>query len=461
VSPARPWRFGLFWQICLYGVALLVAVVLAASLLGRVSSSGDSLSDLSRDLATEIEALGPRPIDSAVLECLLRHPQAQVATVYDRDGRLIASTATPPLPHSPADELPARAHRRVFPEEPPWRVVTVLEDRGQLIVGSGNSFRADAAQIFGALLAAVACIVMLVSLPMARAIAAPLGRLIHAVRALGEGELSARSQVKTHGEVGELARAFDDMAERIQALVRAERELVANVSHELRTPMARMRVALDLVEVQGAGRALRSLEEIAIDLRELERLVEDLLTVSRLDLHARAPSRGLPLLRRERAELSSVLRACAARFHERFPDRALRVELEPGLGTLDADVGLLSRAFDNLLDNAHKYSRAEITLRAGCAGARACVSVEDCGEGVAAEDLPLLFTPFFRTDRSRTRMSGGVGLGLSLTRRIVEAHGGQVWLESQLGRGTTVTVELPLAALSEGPSAADPGQATS
>jgi two-component system OmpR family sensor kinase len=273
-------------------------------------------------------------------------------------------------------------------------------------------------------------------------------RLTRAVRAFGLGDLSSRARVRTRGEVGELARAFDEMAERIEALVRSEKELLANVSHELRTPLARIRVALELAAEGDLERARRFLGEIGADLAELDRLVEDVLAAARLDL---AASAELPL-RRAALDLATVAEAAATRFRASRPDRKLEVELAPSLPTLSGDAALLRRLVDNLLDNAGKYSEppAPVILAVRVREGAVELEVRDRGIGIAAEDLPRLFTPFFRTDRSRARGSGGVGLGLALARRIAEAHGGRIAIASREGEGTTVTVVLPVPVPPEG-----------
>jgi signal transduction histidine kinase len=281
---------------------------------------------------------------------------------------------------------------------------------------------------------------------LGRSIARPLQRLARTAQALGGGDLSARTGVDREDELGEVARAFDEMAARVEGLLRSHTELMANVAHELRTPLARIRVALDLAEDGDADVARSSLAEITEDLSELERLVEDVLASARMDLGAGAVPGGLPGMRREPVDLGALLRRSAERLRARFPDRALELELEEPLPPVVGDGLLLRRAVDNLLDNARKYSPrpAPITLRAARAGDAVRVEVQDRGEGIGPEDLARLFTPFFRADRSRARGTGGVGLGLTLSRRIAEAHGGALVAASALGAGTTMTLTLPV-----------------
>jgi signal transduction histidine kinase len=286
-------------------------------------------------------------------------------------------------------------------------------------------------------------VLALVSIPLTRRISRPVEEITQAARALGAGDLAARAKVVAHGEMGELAQAFNEMAGRIQALLRNERELLANVSHELRTPLARIRMALELAAEGDLERARRYLGEIGTDLGELEQLLEDVLAAARLEL-APVAGEGFPL-HRAPVEAQSLLDEAAARFRAAQPQRELVLEVEGALPALSADRALLRRVLGNLIDNARKYSDEgqPITIRASASGAMLELEVRDRGIGVEPADLPRLFTPFFRTDRSRARGTGGVGLGLTLARRIVEAHGGTIAFESQVGIGSTVRIRLP------------------
>ncbi|MFY0528624.1 sensor histidine kinase [Archangium gephyra] len=143
-----------------------------------------------------------------------------------------------------------------------------------------------------------------------------------------------------------------------------------------------------------------------------------------------------------------MLDKAAARFRSTHPAHRLEVHVDAGtMPVLEADPVLLRRALDNLLDNAGKYSEPQSTVRLLARPLEHGLQVEvrDEGIGIEAKDLPHLFTPFFRSDRSRARKTGGVGLGLALARRIVVAHGGTLTLESQPDQGTTVRVTLPSA----------------
>ncbi len=433
-----------FWRVYLNGLLLLVlvaaAVSFASAAMGHDGAGPRPERAIEFAAARTAEALH----DPARLDALLRGIRetfgAELA-VYDGD-RLLSSNvepAPPPLPPAERSRLAEGVAFRIPSRSWAWAApLPGLPGAYAVLAGGWRPFpTARVAVVIGAVLLALA----LASVPLARAVTAPIERLTAAVRRLGEGDLSARAGLCGRGEVGELGRAFDEMAGRLERLVRAERELLANVSHELRTPLARIRVALELAAEGDQARAARALAEIGADLGELERLVEDVLTAARLDQGAG----GLPL-RRQPVELAALLDEAAGRFREHHPGRCLELRVAPLPGPLDADPALLRRAVDNLLDNAAKYSGegSAVELSAGAAGDAVTVAVRDHGIGVEPADLPRLFTPFFRTDRSRARGTGGVGLGLALVKRVVEAHGGTVEVESAPDQGTTFTLRLPV-----------------
>lgn len=296
-------------------------------------------------------------------------------------------------------------------------------------------------------LALALAIVAAASLLLARSIARPLEALAEQARRLGAGDLRARSGATGGDEIADVGRAFDGMAARLERSMRAEKELLANVSHELRTPLARIRVAMDLASEGDAKAARAALDEIAIDLAELEGLVDDVMRSARLALDdgSGEPTRLSPRL--EPTSVDALLARSARRFTSHHAGHGLARPTDRVEAVVLADEKLLRRAIDNLLDNAAKYSAegSVVTLRAEATGGDVRIEVTDRGLGIDESDLPLLFTPFFRADRSRTRGTGGVGLGLTLARRIVEEHGGTIAITSRLDVGTTATITLPLA----------------
>jgi len=289
-------------------------------------------------------------------------------------------------------------------------------------------------------------------------LARPLSVLSSAARALGAGNLGSRAKLTRNDELGDVAEAFNEMAERVGELIRAQRELLANVSHELRTPLARIRVALDLAAEGDAEQAASSLREIADDLAELERLIGDILASARFELASDTASPAQPPLRLARFPASELVDDAAARFRASHPDRTLEVSNESHGAFLAADRMLLRRAVDNLLDNAAKHSEgaAPIVLGASETNGEVVFEVRDRGAGISPEDQKRLFTPFFRADKSRARQTGGLGLGLLLTKRIVEAHGGNLELTSAPKAGTTVRIRLRTAPAATGEMSVNP-----
>lgn len=440
--PHRRRRHGrLFWRVYLHGLGLLLLVgitVGAVSFVLRQGRAPDEPVRVAGYAAGRIAELAGTPERLAEELRRVRDVFGIEATLYGRDGRPVASNVEPPLATpfgggGPAREGPVRLRGHGLG----WTVP--IPSVGGHLVLSGEARGHDPHRGF-LVIGAVLVVLALGSVPLARSIAAPVERLTAAARALGEGDLGARARVRAKGELGELGRAFDEMAERLERLVRAERELLANVSHELRTPLARIRVALELAAEGDQERARRFLGEIGADLSELDGLVADVLAAARLD----ARGAGALPVAREAVDLGAVVEEAAARFREAHPGRALAVEAA-ATPAVNGDAALLRRLLANLLDNAAKYSEppSPVTLALRAEADAAVVEVRDQGIGVDPSDLPRLFTPFFRTDRSRARGTGGTGLGLALAKRIAEAHGGGISARSAPGEGTTFRVRLP------------------
>jgi signal transduction histidine kinase len=212
----------------------------------------------------------------------------------------------------------------------------------------------------------------------------------------------------------------------------------------LRTPLTRIGVALDLAGEGDAEAARASLAEISVDVSELETIVDDILTAMRFELASGKGAAQLPL-RRATVAATEIATAAADRLHVSHPERPLELELGDA-PAIHVDPVLVRRVIDNLLENAHKYTPdagSPITLTVGRDGDAAVFEVRDRGVAIPADDLPRIFTAFFRGERSRSRETGGVGLCLTLARRIVEAHGGSIGATSTPNVGTAIRVTLP------------------
>jgi signal transduction histidine kinase len=261
-----------------------------------------------------------------------------------------------------------------------------------------------------------------------------LRRLLRPVRTLGDGvarlaagELDVLLPATTRDELGAVTRAFNEMVGRVREMIRARDRLLLDVSHELRSPLTRMRVAIELLP-DGAARS-----GMIADVAEMEAMIAELLELERL-----RDGRGLRLAR---IDLAPIVRDVAAAFGQR-----VRIVSLPGQLPLDADAEKLRTVLRNLLENAVKYSlpdSAPVELSAARDDEHVVLRVTDDGQGVPEEDRAALFEPFFRVDRARSKTPAGYGLGLSICKRIVEAHGGTIAVEANAGRGTTFVVTLP------------------
>jgi signal transduction histidine kinase len=449
-------------RIWLHGILLFLGVM-STILIARFVLPG-------HDAALNAHAHPAFTIGIAERALVLRSDPAVLArelrTTHDDTSLEIAVFGAGGAPIAASEPAPAAATagelRALSPS--PGYVRSRPGSRDRVVVGAFRGGAAEAIAVvevpvprslplhaLGLLLTALVLALLFVALPLSRSIARPLEQLGAAARELGEGRLSVRAPTDRRDEIGDLARAFNRMAAQIQQLRLAERELLGDVSHELRTPLARMRVVLDLASDAEVERVQRYVREIATDLSELEQLIDDIISSSRLDPDAPHWAEARPTLRRQPVAAHELVDASALRFAERWPHRTLVAAGCPGDRVIDGDPIWLRRALDNLVDNARKYSAddAAITVRADdaeLAGAPAVrVEVEDHGIGISPEDWPRVFTPFFRVDRSRTRATGGVGLGLVLARRIVEAHGGVIGFSSEPGAGSRFWFVLPRA----------------
>jgi len=275
--------------------------------------------------------------------------------------------------------------------------------------------------------------------PVVRRLTRRLEALKQGVQAFGRGDLALRVDASGHDEVAEVAATFNQAAERIEALVHSHQTLLANASHELRSPLARLKMAVamygELPEAQRAGLK----REIDTNVAELDALVEEVLLASRLDARA-------PLDRSDPVDLLGIAAEEAARV-----DAEAEAVGDTAALQISGNERLLRRALRNLLENARRYGGGEITtLVAAEDSGAARISVCDRGPGVPVELRERIFEPFFRLPGHAER-EGGVGLGLSLVRQIVQAHGGKVGCEAREGGGSCFVIRLPSGAARRDP----------
>jgi signal transduction histidine kinase len=254
----------------------------------------------------------------------------------------------------------------------------------------------------------------------ARHLTNPVRQLQQAVQQFGQGDLSSRVRSHRKDEMGQLARTFDTMADRMETLLTAERRLLQDVSHELRSPLARMNVAIELARSEGDTQS--HLNRVQKEADRLNALVSEMLQVTRAE-------GDISTMRLQPVRIDELLAEIAADGAIEAEQRGCRVETK-GLFEcrLQGDPELLRRAFENILRNAIRYSPAgsavELSMRQR--EKAVVIAIRDYGPGVPGEALGRIFDSFFRVESDRDRSSGGVGLGLSIARRAVELHHGRI-----------------------------------
>ncbi|MFC3580065.1 HAMP domain-containing sensor histidine kinase [Sphingomonas hylomeconis] len=276
-----------------------------------------------------------------------------------------------------------------------------------------------------ALLLAIAMVVAAAAFPVVRRLTRRLERLQASVDAWGAGDLSSRVAVEGRDEVAQLATSFNQSAERIEALMRAQRILLANASHELRSPLARIRMAIELLS-EAPSVAVRA--ELARNVMELDQLVEEVLLASRLDgmsTHEHRPTA---------VDLTAIVAEECARAIAQFAGERMEIS---------GDAVLLRRMIRNLLDNAQRHGGGTpilVTLTASAT--QIGLEVRDGGAGVPQSEREAIFAPFYRA-RGASETDGGYGLGLSLVRQIARQHGGDVRCIAGGAGGGRFKVALP------------------
>jgi signal transduction histidine kinase len=260
----------------------------------------------------------------------------------------------------------------------------------------------------------------------------PLSWLNAGVQEIAKGNLAYQVPVRSADELGRLTESFNFMATRIRHIVRAREQLLVDVSHELRSPLTRMKVGLEFVKDETVRAQLQQ------EARELEAMVTELLEAERL-------SSDYGGVQATEADLTVLVRDLVETYHERQP--TIQLVSTPETLLLRVDVERVRIALRNVLENALKYSPATgpaVGVWVQRDEASAFVSVRDYGPGIPPEEQARVFEPFYRVDKSRERTTGGYGLGLSLAKKIMTAHRGDIVLASAPGEGSTFTLQFPL-----------------
>ncbi len=283
---------------------------------------------------------------------------------------------------------------------------------------------------------------LLLALVFANTILKPIRTLKAAASRMERGDLSQRVSIKARGEIGALAHAFNTMADSLSRSEQVRRNLVSDVAHELRTPLMNVRGYLELLQDRVLEPTPETLASLYEETTLLSRLVADLQDLSLAEA-------GQLRLAHQPISLEEVVGQAVqiVQPHLASKNLVLCVHIPSDLPRVEADQERVAQILRNLLSNAilHTASGGEISITASVIETLVKISVRDTGVGIAPEHLPYLFERFYRADSSRARATGGTGLGLAIVKQVVEAHGGQIVVESQPGKGACFTFTLPAA----------------
>ncbi|MEN8244433.1 MAG: HAMP domain-containing sensor histidine kinase [Thermodesulfobacteriota bacterium] len=264
-----------------------------------------------------------------------------------------------------------------------------------------------------------------------RLILRPLKWLTEGVEHVSRGNLDHKVPVRRKGELADLAKAFNNMTKQFKEMLHARERLMLDVSHELRSPLTRLKVALEFLPESAAKESLK--EDVVI----METMIAEILETARL-------RNGYATLNLKATDLVPLVQGVVAGFAGASPGVA--AEDMPATMQAVVDAELCRTVLKNIITNAVKYSgssEAPVAVSLSRQATHAVIEIRDHGAGIPEEDMPYIFEPFYRVEKSRSQTIKGYGLGLNLCKTIMEAHNGRIEIESSLGEGTTVTLSFP------------------
>ena len=311
-----------------------------------------------------------------------------------------------------------------------------------LLTKSDASFRSNSYGAIATAAAMAALLACVIGYFVSRGMAKPIQRITSTAKQIRNGDLTARTGVTGADEIGQLGETFDDMATTIERDIKLEHRLTGDVAHELRTPLMAMQATVEAMQDGVLPADDEHLEVVASEVRRLSRLIDAMLKLSRLE-------NGTTEVKVEKTDMVYLVKSLVSAQHQLFHERGLHLRFvdETAHGELYADVDpdLIREAIVNLMSNAMRYTNADGWVKVFLRQDRSdvLIGVQDTGIGIAKEDIPQTFSRFWRSDVSRERVSGGLGVGLAITKEIVDKHNGTILVESELGKGTTFTLRIP------------------
>lgn len=293
--------------------------------------------------------------------------------------------------------------------------------------------------LWGGLIAVIVAFIL--TLFLSRRILSPVKALSRAAAKLGGGDFKQRVKITDSGELSELGDTFNSMAADLERAEKVRRNMVADVAHELRTPISNIRGYLEAVQDGVVQMDADTIRTIAEEANLLSRLVDDLQELSLAEA-------GEIKLNRQEIDLKELINQTTAAIQAQAKEKniLLTTALQANLAPVDVDSQRIKQVLSNLLENAIVYTphSGSVTVEAAQQEGWIEISVLDNGEGIPADELPLIFERFYRVDKSRSRRTGGHGLGLTIARRLVEAHGGKIEAQSEPGKGSRFSFTVPV-----------------
>lgn len=311
-----------------------------------------------------------------------------------------------------------------------------------LLTKTDSAFREKT--IDAMLLAAIIAVVisLFIGFLVSRMLTNPIRRITGTAKQIRDGDLSARTNLRGDDEIDQLGETFDEMATSLEKDLKHERRLTSDVAHELRTPLMAMLATVEAMQDGVYPTDDEHLETVASETRRLARLVQQMLDLSRMENHT-AP------LNLESVDVVELVRGVVNAQEPLFVQRDLRLrfadETQGKCPLLELDPDMITQAVINLMSNAMRYTPEGgwVVVSVSLDRKHVMISVSDTGIGIAKEDLSRIFGRFWRADASRAREAGGLGVGLAVTKQIIERHHGFIAVESELEKGTTFTIHLP------------------
>ena len=382
----------------------------------EVVSAAESISATIPDLEFELLDVGGNEVystaDDGIVEAPVGTDAMVTADVHDRSGSVVGYV-----------------HLWVSGDDSP-----LTPGDAQFLTSSYSAI------IFAGIVATV--VAVLIGYFVSRSLTKPIQRITKTAKQIRNGDLTARTGLSGTDEIGQLGETFDDMAAKLERDIKLEHRITSDIAHELRTPLMAIQATVEAMQDGVLPADDEHFETVASEVRHLSRLIDAMLRLSRLE-------NGTAKLNLERTDLVYLVKGLVGTQHQLFHEKGLHLrftdETPHNECFADVDPDMIREAVANLMSNAMRYTDKGgwVVVSVGIERSNAVIAVRDTGIGMAKDDIPQVFSRFWRSDVSRERVTGGLGVGLSITKEIVDLHNGTISVDSELGKGSTFTICIP------------------